>query len=269
MKSSLKAIVVLGALLGLAVTTATASPVINSAVIHLRVFNDDSDSTVTFSNGYPASLWIQDANLDGDGQGSEYANRHNFRLSSNGFNPAIFNNGDSFSFFTDVTLTGTADEEGGINVSPWWSQDVDGTFTAITGNGEIAAFGGRLPFYSFNNHVPPVNYVKGETIRLGVIYDPHSLTQADPATIEYIVIKNATQYSSGPVAFDEGNGAEGYGTWGMLNNAEVGGYFQPQIQVGNVDNWGRVDFGNMVYTPEPASLMLLGLAGVVMLGRKR
>ncbi len=247
---------------------ALASPIINSAVINLRVFNDDSDSIVTFGNNYPAWLWIQDSKLDGDGQGGEWANRHNFRLSENGFTAAVFNNVDAFTFYTDVTLTGTANEEGGINVSPWWSQNVDGTFTCITGNGEIAAFGGRLPFYSFNNHVPPVNYVKGETVRLGVIYDPHSLSQLDPATIEYLVTKNGTPYSSGPIAFDEGNPGEGYGSWGMLNDARVGGYFQPQIQVGNPDNWGRVDFANMAYTPEPASLALVCVVGLLALRRR-
>jgi len=184
-----------------------------------------------------------------------------FRLSENGFTDAVFNNADGFAFFTDVTLTGPANSEGGINIGPWWDKDVGGVFTAITGNGEIAAFGGRLPFYSFNNHVPPVNYVKGETIRLGVIYDPHSLTQEDPGTIEYIVIKNGIPYSSGPLAFDQGNPNEPeWGFWGILNDARVGGYFQPQIQIGNPDNWGRVEFGNMYYIPEPASLALLGLA---------
>jgi hypothetical protein len=52
----------------------------------------------------------------------------------------------------------------------------------------------------------------------------------------------------------------------MLDDARVGGYFQPQIQVGNPDNWGRIAYGNMSYIPEPASLALLGL--VVVLRRR-
>ena len=82
----------------LAATSAMASPVINSAIINLRIFNDDSDSVVTFGNNYPASLFIQDAVLDGDGTGGEWANRHNFRLSANGgISAANFMNGDGFT----------------------------------------------------------------------------------------------------------------------------------------------------------------------------
>jgi hypothetical protein len=261
---SVLTVVVLMSGLGFAVAAATASPIINSAVINLRVFNDDSNSTVTSGNNYPTSLFIKDDHLDGDGVGGEWANRHNFRLSENGLTAAIFDNNDGFDFFADVTITGPANSEGGLNISPWWSQDVDGVFTAITGNGEIAAFGGRLPFYSFNNHVPPVNYVKGETIRLGAKYRPNSLTQADPGTIEYIVIKDAVTYSSGVIPFDEGNPAEDppHGLWGILNDAQVGGYFQPQINTSDPDNWGQIDFGNMYYVPEPGTLALLVLGGL-------
>jgi hypothetical protein len=258
-------------LAGLALTVSRAmGQAINGAVIKTRVFNDDPDSIVSTNNLYPALISIKDDKLDGDGAPPEFANRHNFRLSDNGgISAAVFNNSSKFSFFTDLTLTGPANSEGGINVSPWWSKDVDGVFTAITGNGEIAAFGGRLPFYSFNSHMPPVNYVKGETIRLGVNYDPHSLTMADPGTIEYFVTKNGVTYSSGVIPFDEGNPNEPYGTWGILEDARVGGYFQPQIKVGNPDNWGQVDFGKMEYVPEPASLILLGLGGLALLRRRR
>jgi hypothetical protein len=262
-------LVVMMAGLGMVVADAVASPNITSAVITTRVFNDDPNSTVTTGNSYPTSLFIQDSGLDADGGGG-FANRHNFRLSEDTLTPAIFANGDGFDLFADVTLTGPANSEGGLNISPWYSQAVDGVFTAITGNGEIAAFGGRLPFYSFNSHNPPVNYVKGETIRLGVKYRPNSLTMADPGTIEYIVVKNSLWYSSGVIPFDEGNPAEDppYGLWGILNDAQVGGYFQPQINSSDPTNWGRVDFADISYVPEPATLALLLLGGLVATRRK-
>jgi hypothetical protein len=66
--------------------------------------------------------------------------------------------------------------------------------------------------------------MKGDILQLEIIYRPNGLTEASPATIEYIVNGN----SSGPLTFDMGNPAEDppHGLWGILTPAEVGGYFQ-------------------------------------------
>jgi hypothetical protein len=238
---------------------ADTTPNINSAIINLRVFNDFPNSTTSFGNNYPTSLFIGDANFQGTG----WTNRHNFRLSADGFSAAVFNNVDKFSFFSDVTVTGTANTiEGGLNFSPWWSQNVDGAFHVRTPDGEIACFGGRLPFYSFTG-AQGLTYTKGTTVRMGITYDPHSVASYDPATIEYTLIQGANTYTSGPLAYDEGNPGEGYGSWGNLNDGRVGGFMQaPNGQTGS-DLTARIDFGNMVFTPEPASL-LLGLLGLVL-----
>jgi hypothetical protein len=242
--------------------TALATPLIDSAALNLRIFNDDPLSTLTTSNLYPAQVWIQDANLSGGG----FANLHNFRLSSNGgISAANFQNGDGFAFFSDVTITGTGSGEGGLNVSPWWSQNVDGQFHIRTTDGEIAAFGGRLPFYSFTG-TQGLHYTMGDTVRMGVVYSPNGLSQLSPGTIEYLITMNSITYSSGLLAFDEGNAAEGHGTWGMLDNAQIGGYAQPYIAGGGLF---RVTFANMVFTPEPAALALLGIASALVFRRRR
>jgi hypothetical protein len=243
------------------VGSALASPDIDSAIVKTRIWNDIPGSTVTFGNFYPASLWIQDADLVPDGTPPDWANRHNFRLSENGgISEAVFMNGDAFEFYSDVTISGTANSEGGLNLSPWWSQDVDGVFMLNTESGEVSCWGGRLPFYSFTvEH--GINYVKGTTVRLGMAYSPNSLTEADPATIQYwYTDADDTTYSSPVLAFDMGNPAEDppYGLWGMLNDARVGGYFLPKAN-DTPGNTGRIDFENMVYIPEPAGLLLLGL----------
>ena len=244
--------------------TAIASPVINGAVIKTRIWNDNPTSIVTTSNSYPSSLTIKDEQI----VAKPWANLHNFRLSADGGStPASFANADAFGFAADVTLTGTGNSEGGLQVAPWWSLDVDGRFMANTGNGEIAVFGGRLPFYSFTNPSGHgLTYTKGDTIRMGVVYLPNSLSALDPATIEYIVTMAQATYSSGPLAFDEGNPAEGHGSWGMLTPAQVGGYFQPQV--GTAGNWEQVAFGNMDYVPEPATMTILAL-GSLFLARRR
>ena len=245
-------------------TAALATPTIDSAVLNLRLWNDCPTSALTTSNLYPGSIWIQDANLNTEG----YANRHNFRLSGDGgISAANFMNGDAFGFFSDVTMTGTGDGEGGLNVSPWWSQNFDGEFMLKT-TGEIAVFGGRLPFYSFTAN-QGVTYTKGETVRTGFIYAPRGLSQADPATIEYVLIANGVRYTSGAIRFDQGNPAEGYGSWGMLNSAQLGGTFQPYIQPASPDRALRIEFSNIGFVPEPAALALLGLVSAFALRRAR
>lgn len=245
---------------------AFASPVIDSAVIKERIWNDADYSTFTSGNLYPTSLWMEDLGLDDYG----WANRHNFRLSENdGISEAVFMNNDDFAFSADVTITGTANIEGGLNLSPWWSQDVDGVFMLNTENGEVSCWGGRLPFYSFTvEH--GLTYTKGETVRLGMVYDPHSLTEADPGTIQYSYQVGATEYLSPVLAFDQGNPDEDppSGLWGILNDARVGGWFMPKVDSGTPGNWGLIEFENMTYVPEPAGLTLLGLALTLMRRRR-
>ena len=133
---SMKRLVLAAVASAIVCTSAIAEPPINSAVVHFRIWNDDSDSVTTFNNNYPSSLWIKDDVLDGDGTGGEWANRHNFRLSENGFTDARFANNDGFLFFSDVTITGPAGAEGGLEIVPWWDPDTTtggagGVFMAI------------------------------------------------------------------------------------------------------------------------------------------
>ncbi|MGD1042904.1 MAG: PEP-CTERM sorting domain-containing protein [Sedimentisphaerales bacterium] len=245
--------------------TALASPAINSAVIQTRIWNDNPTSIVTTTNSYPSSITINDDQRGSDG--GNWANLHIVRLSTDGTTPASFANGDAFGFAADVTITGTGNAEAGLQVAPWWSLQGDGKFMINGQTGEIAAFGGRLPFYSFTTNYS-LTYTKGDTVRMGVVYRPNSLSALDPATIEYIVTMGLTTYSSGQLAFDEGNPAEDppHGLYGMLSPAQVGGYFQPQVWDTTV--WEQATFGNMVYVPEPATMMILGL-GSLFLARRR
>lgn len=249
--------------------TAMATPLIDSAVVNLRLWNDDPDSALTSGNLYPTSIWIQDYVLDGDGQGGEYANRHNFRLSDNGgISAANFMNGDGFAFWSDVTISGTGNAEGGLNVSPWWSQNFDGVFMLRTTDGEISCWGGRLPFYNFTAS-QGLHYVKGETVRLGVVYEPNGLSESDPGTIRYYVYQGGNWYSSPVLPFDQGNPNEPqYGFWGILDFAQVGGWFQPYIVPGDPTNGVRIDFGNMTFVPEPTSLVLACAVGLLALRRR-
>ena len=256
----------IGTLLG--ASAAFATPSIDSAVLHTRIFNDFPNSTLATTNLYPGVVEF----FDGPVGPGAFANRHNFRLSDNGgISDAVFLNGDAFSFEADVALLGTGPVEGGLQVSPWFSQQVDGQFNIRLNDGEVAVFGGRLPFYSFTgNH--GVLYQAGTTIHQKMIYIPNGLSAGSPATIEYIYTDSSGTYSSGALAFDQGNPAEDppYGLYGILNDARVGGF----VQVMNFDSGQHsagIRFSNMRFVPdvpEPTTLALLGLAGVALLRRR-
>lgn len=253
----------------LATCSALAStPVINGAKLNTRIFNDYPGSTLSTSNLYPASISFSDAGVGAPG--GPFANRHNFRLSDNGgASDAVFLNDSSFTFEADVTLTGTAPVEGGLNVSPWWSPQVDGVFMLNGASGEIACFGGRLPFYSFTgNH--GATYTMGQKVHQKVMYSPNELQAGGPGTIQYTLTIGPNTYTSPQLAFDAGNPNEGpiYGWYGITNGAEVGGYVQ--VMNGGVSHTGGALFENMVFSnvPEPGTLALLAL-GVLPLLRRR
>ena len=246
---------------------ALATPTIDSAVLHNRIFNDYASSTLTTTNLYPALIEFNDTPVGGTP--GLWANRHNFRLSDNGgIGDAVFLNNDGFVFEADVTISGDGGVEGGLQISPWWSQQVDGIFNMRIPDGEVAVFGGRLPFYSFTaNH--GVLYTAGTRVHQKFEYNPNGLSAVSPATITYTYTDGSGTYTSGPLAFDEGNPAEDppYGLWGMLNDARVGGGVQIMNSTGNAHT-GNAKFENLVFVPEPASLVLLGLALIPALRRR-
>lgn len=253
---------VLTACLGLAAAT-VAQPAINGAHPNTRVYDNFPASTLVVTNSYPALVQFSDSNLVGAG----FANRHNFRLSSDGgATNAQFQNSHSFSFFSDLKLSGTSGASGeiGLQISPWWDPNGDGVLFMNGATGEVAAFGGRLPFYSFTGS-QGASYTLGTTVRVGVEYAAHSNTAGDPGQIRYWY----GALNSGWINFDQGNPGEDppHGLYGILSPAYVGGYMQaPGAQVGT----GTLvaSFSNNTYVPTPSSMALLGLAGVVA-GRRR
>ncbi len=241
MRPLIKSLLAATLLLALVGSMALATPAIDSAVFNLRVFNDCPTSMLTTVNNYASLISINDAQLDCAG----WANLHNWHLATGGV-AGVFMNGDAFILSFDLRITGTADGEAGVLVAPWWSQNVDGRFNVRSTDGEIACFGGRLPFYSFTGS-HGLAYTKGDLITLTVAYSPNDLSEASPATIEYIVDYNGGNYSSGPLPFDEGNPTEPYGNWGMLDDARVGGYVQAFLQNGNPEaeltaEWTNIEF---------------------------
>jgi len=250
------------AILGVA-AIAAAQPNVNSAKLNTRIFNDFPGSSLGSTNAYPGMVQISDANLVNTPPGG-FANRHNWRVSADGgATNATFMNSHNYSLFADVTLSGTGNGEVGMQLSPWWSQNVDGVMMLNGVSGEVAMFGGRLPFYSFTA-AQSVNYVKGTTVRFGFEYAARSNSAADPAQIRYWY----NTLNSGWLNFDEGNPTEPFGTWGAVNDATAGGYLQvvgPETGAGNlIGTWE-----NIAYVPTPGSMGVLALGGLLAARRRR
>jgi hypothetical protein len=225
-----------------------ATPTVNSAVLIPRVWNDCPFSTLTTGNTYPSQIFFNDSK----GDCGAWANLHVWRLSNGGATPALFPNASDFRIAADLVISGVNNAEAGLQIRPWWSE-ADGRFNVRTPDGEIACFGGRLPFFSFTGTFG-LHYVKGTSIHLEAIYHANGLSMVSPATIEYRVNYGGS-YTSGALPFDEGNPAEPYGTWGILNNAQVGGY--AQVFLGGLPNeavraeWTNLEFADV--TPPPAA----------------
>lgn len=221
-----------------------ATPNPNSAIVKERVFNDCLLSTLTTVNNYPASISISDAGNQCFG----FANLHVWRFSEDGMTDVPFMNDDAFRFCADLVISGDGEGEAGLQIAPWWAQDVDGRFNVRSTDGEIACFGGRLPFYSFTA-AHGINYAKGDMIHLEMVYLPNGLSAADPATVEYKLTYNSVDYTSGPLAFDEGNPAEDppYGLWGMLNDGRAGGHVQVLWQAGGPNTTLTAEWSNICF----------------------
>ncbi len=215
-------LIIAAALLALAAGSVSATPLPSSSVVIPRVFNDDPFSTLSVNNSYPILIEISDTCVPPAG----WANLHVWRYSGDGVSALDFLNGDGFAISADVKISGSGNGEAGMQISPWWSE-ADGRFNIRTPDGEVACFGGRLPFYSFTaNHGK--SYVKGTWVHLTMIYRPNSdMDASNPATIEYIY-DDGIPVSSGELAFDMGNPSEDppHGLWGILNYAHAGGYMQ-------------------------------------------
>jgi len=240
-------------LVTLAISSAeAATPTPNSAVLHLRVFNDCPVSVLTPTNSFPTSITISDQNQESPFC-SGFANMHTWRFSQDGINATQFQNGDSFQYEVDLVVDGIG--EGGLSLSPWWSPDVDGLFNVRNPDGEIAVFGGRLPFFSFTAAFG-IHYTANTTIHLGIRYDPRGLSSALPAQVVYTVGYGGNTYTSGPLNFDQGNAAEDppHGQWGALSPWYAGGHFKMFVQAVGQPHGATVQWSNIQFAAEPLAL---------------
>src|SRR6266568_9377225 len=228
--SPMLAAILLVSAVGLMASDALATPTPNGVVLYPRHFNDCPGTTLKSFNQYPATVGFSESGLTC----TSGINLHNWDLSADGgASSAVFNNGDAFRFAATLVLTNVRGPgvEGGLRISPWWDQFANGYFNVRLNDGEIACFGGVLPFFSFTSAFG-ILYREKMPIGLQVIYQPHSNTADDPATIEYQVLWNHVLYSSGPLAFFNCDFSDPHGCYGIMDDARVGGRVQTNFFAG-------------------------------------
>jgi hypothetical protein len=237
------------ALVAFAAVAQAQTPNPNGVFYTLRNWNDCPASTVTTGGSYPSSFYIDDSVLPCTG----FANQHIWRFSEDGgATPAVFHNNSNFTFCADLVISG-ADANGGeagINIAPWWSIS-DGRINVRVPDGEVAAFGGRMPFYSWTAS-DAVAYVQGTTIHLMMSYvsGPSGPSESSPGQVQYSVTYNSNTYTTPWFLLDMGNPSEDppHGLWGILDPASAGGFFQPRMEPGNFDSNLRATWSNVCYT---------------------
>lgn len=259
---TMKTPLALGLLLGVAAFAGAQDVTsINSARVSARVFNDDVDSTFTSVNNYPASVVLSDLNVDGDSDGG-FANRHLWEMSADGGTTSfLFGNDTFFATSMDVNISlpsgasNTPRKEAGYILRTQIGGE--GQFIVNSDAGEVVAFGGPLPFYSFNAS-NGLSYTTGTTIRLGMTYF------LDPIDNLRKVIYSANGVNSPALAFTNTE-------QGIIGNATLGGYVQVPIAPNDPSNGVIGTFSNVTITPvpEPATMAALGLGALALLKRRR
>jgi PEP-CTERM motif len=238
------------AILGLSVVQ-SASAAFNLNV-NERVFNDFPGSTLVTTTG-PGSVQFDEGPFGTGG----WANRHDAVADGGAGTDKLFSLFDDFSIEADVTLSTTdAAAEAGLRANASVTGDV---IFLIKDNGEIAAFGGGAPFFSFAAPGDPDAYVPGTSIFMKMVYQSSGVFGV-AGSVEYIIDRGAGLESSGVLAWANIEG-------GPLNHT-AGVYTQNIPSAPTTTSQVTTTFNNVVITPEPASLGLLGLGALALLRRR-
>jgi hypothetical protein len=259
--------------------------------VQSRDFNDFPNSILTV-NGLPAPFVDPAAGAVGGvgtsvnfieqfgvGAVGNFANRHAAWLSANpGVNRYNFQRNDSFYFQTNIRINvpnGSSPKEGGlqffhqrnvIDPGPTAVTFTDeGFFNVRSSDGEVAIFGGALPFHSFGNV-----YVVGTTATIGFAYYAPGVAGPNGA-VEYFYngvgsgIKFMNNGGDRVLAGDVSSPTYGFG--GISNFANLG------LRAQNTRNPFIADSSDILYNgqfliPTPGAGAVLVLGGLIA-GRRR
>ncbi len=237
---------------------------VNSNAVGLRYFNDIPGSSVqVLQNTYPSLLKFEE-NFPVRPPGGGGVNRHIGVLSADsGITPFIIPHNTAWYYQATVRMDGDASVEvglhiGGLGTTPPWNLNANTGVLAVNGqNGEIAAFGGWLPFFSTFD--PAFAYMghgaRAQDFRLGILVRPLSPTSV---TAEYFV----DGHSTGPLALDAG-AVTAYYT--LNNSASV---YANNTWRNTGPTTSTSTFSNFSIVPAPGMVQAL-VPGLLVLSRRR
>ncbi|MCX5691383.1 MAG: PEP-CTERM sorting domain-containing protein [Planctomycetota bacterium] len=232
-----------------------------------KLWNDFPTAAATVTNSFP-SFGVREEFAAGTV--GNFANKHVGWLSNDGGASRISNN-----YFQSWTLSfnvniGTAFDqtaprrEAGIEVhnprNPVFGGYTDEGQVLIASDGEVAVFGGAMPFTGMGNV-----YTLGTTAAVTFEYFAPGAVDATKGAYRLTFVDAVTgSHSSGLKIW----GDEGDLLYGLNNGASIGLKAQNQRNP-LIPDFSDIQYSNVSVVPAPASLALVGLAGLVVSRRRR
>ncbi len=243
---------------------------VNSVMVQDRVWNDFPGSTLVTTNAYPGSVrWEEQFAV---GEPGNFANKHMAWFSNDGGASAFeMFVGQSWTIEFDIRISAPGllpRKEGGLQLNnprfggAWIDEGRVLVATNDWGNpggpGEVAVFGGAMPFHSFGGV-----YTTGTTAHLSFSYIAPGVLGPEGA---YRLI--FTDAVTG--VHDSGNkiwGVEPDGTVGFNNGSKAAMVAQNTRNPIIADS-SDIEYSNIHVIPAPGAALMLGLAGLAA-GRRR
>lgn len=268
----LSRIAVATALVGFAGLAAAQINTINSYKVETRNFNDLPTSTLNVTNSYSNVRFEESFPFPTAGG---FANRHFAHFSNDGgVSKYQFNGTDSFEIsfnvrlnagYTDTDPTGgyAARKEAGLyvfnnafdNAPPYIDEGRFGLFN----EGEVATFGGLMPFTGFG-----LKYTQNTVAKMTLRYWDDSFTGG--AARLQVIFEDAVNgvFDSGVKDFDPGFASSGF------RAGTTFAFLAQNSRNPLVNDFADTEYNNLSITliPAPGAAALLGLAGLAV-GRRR
>jgi MYXO-CTERM domain-containing protein len=260
---------------------------VNGYNVQLRQFNDFPTSQLTYGPAgsptiaapvpitaplAPFGAGVEFLEQFPAGTPGNFANRHVALFSNDGgATPFGMDQHQNFTVNVDVRMTGAAGDgsrkEGGLKFfnNRGGGFIDEGEIMVASENGEVAAFGANLSFFTFGAGT----YTPGQLAHLtfnyfgpGVnsFYASYQIIFTDPVT---------GVHNSGILDFDHGGAVDPTNPANGFNSGSTLGFLDQNQRNPTINDFGDAFYGNPTVVPTPGAAALLGLGGLLASRRRR